>query len=130
MDSFFFFCLSSSLFPPSLFQQDFKAWLGFNPYQIPNFYSITLFLFFPFFPLCCTSFPLLSVCPLMSSPLFPCLSSFFLSPILYPSFFFFFLFLLSFFPFLLLFFLSFLRSLLSYRISNWFTHVQVRKSLN
>ena len=85
-----------------------------------QFFSITLFLFFPsFFPLL-HFFPLLFSPPLMPSSPFPLpffLFSFSYSfPIPFVSF--------SsscflFSPFLLLFFLSFLKSILCYRISNW-----------
>ena len=83
-----FFCPSSPPPPPpSLFQLDFKSWHGFNP----QFFSITLFLFFP-------SFPLLHFFPsffLSSSNVFlpfsPAFLPFFLFPILFPFLFFLFL---------------------------------------
>ena len=97
---FSFLFVPPLFFLPSLFQLDYKSWHGFNPYQIPSFLSLVFFTSL-LFSLFCTFFQCLP-------PLFPCLSSFFLSPILLAFLFFLFLLLLVpfFFPFLLLFFLS------------------------
>ena len=123
--AFFLFFCPSPFFPPPLFQLDFKSWHGFNPYQIPIFfYHSFCFLpfFFPSFALFTPPFLSSSIVFLPFSLLFSFSYSF---PIPFSSSWF-----LFFFPFLLLFFLSFLKSLLCYGISNWFTHVQVRKLLN
>ena len=125
VESFFclFFC-PSSLFFPSLFQLDFTSWHGFNPYQIPIFFYHS-FSFLPFFflPFALFSLPFLSSSNVFL-PFFPAFLPFFFllffshSCFLFSS------------PFCCFSFSLFLKSLLCYRISNWFTHVQVRKSLN
>ena len=106
-----FFLFFFPFFSPSLFQLEFKSWHGFDPYQIPIFFPITLFLFFPsFFP---SFFPLLF---LSSSNVFLPFSPAFLHLLFLIffshsfSFFFFFLFLFPFF-FLFLVLVSFFLSL-------------------
>ena len=116
VESFFFFV-------PPLFSPLLSPGMGSIPTRSQFFY-ITLFLFFPSF------FPRLYFFPhlfLSSSNFFlpfspACLPSFFLSPILFP--------LLFLFPFFSSPFCCFSFSLSSnnYSISNWFTHVRVRKS--
>ena len=125
MESFIYCYFLSLLFPPhpSLFQLDFKSWHGFNPYQIPIlFYHSFSFLPF-FFSLFCTFPPSFLSSSNVFLPFSPAFLPFFFLLFFSHSYSFFFYFLFPFFL-VLLFFLSFLKSLLCYRISNWFTHVQ------
>ena len=79
---YLFFFGPSSVFPPLSFSQT-KSWHGFNPYQIPIFFSHS-FSFLPFFPSFALFPPPFFYPPLISSSPFPLLSSFFLSPIPIP----------------------------------------------
>ena len=66
----FFFFLFPSFFPLFL-SASFKSWHGFNPYKIPIFFPITLFLSSLLFSFFCTSFFSFFLSSLLSSSPFP-----------------------------------------------------------